>query len=142
VEDGYFPIGLLDNGYITNSFCYEQSVKSCVNLIQAANLNRVSYSIILRKEAFLGFELEISKDYLANSVLIMDFEGGEFSILNSDSFQNSSSTPVIIGRYNFVVNASSLRTKLLSDSEATHYSYSSTQTSRDLSMFPEVRSYE
>jgi hypothetical protein len=137
--DGYFPIGLLTNGYIANSLCYEQSVESRENLIRAANLNGVTDSIVLREEAFLGFELEISKEYLANSVLIMDIEGGEFSILNSDSFQNLRLTPIIIEIHNFVDNAHDLRARLIGDSKATHNSYSITQTSRDLSSFPEVR---
>jgi len=137
--DGYFPIGLLANGYIASSLCYEQSVESRENLIHAANLNGVCDSIVLRNEAFLGFESEISSEYLANSVLIIDIEGNEFSILNSDSFQNLRLTPIIIEVHNFVVNAPSLRAKLLSDSEATHNSYSITQTSRDLSIFSEVK---
>ncbi len=93
-------------------------------------------------EATQDFYLSISKKDLDKAVILIDIEGGEFSLLNRESFTHLKNSIIFIELHDwFFKDGKEKLTKLMNDAKHFFKISTLTTTSRDLSKFPELKDY-
>ncbi len=140
--DGYYSIGTLISKKFKVSYAFEMSAKGRDVIQKNAKLNNCGNKLHILGEATKNFYKDISKKELASSVILIDIEGAEFSLLDKDSFQNLKKSIIFIELHDWVSKDSKEKiAKLLSDAKPYFKISNITTTSRDLSKFPELSNY-
>ena len=137
--DGYYGIGVLKAGLFDKSHCFEASSKGRTIITSNALLNGVEARLVVHGPAQRGFHTEIPPDDLQRAVLLLDIEGGEFDILDAETFHALRKCIIFVELHDrLFVDAPAKRAQLLADASKTHEWREITTTSRDLSVFPEL----
>ena len=82
--DGYYGVGVLVGGLFERAWCYEQSEKGRESIRRNSLLNKVDDRVTIMGLAEENFYKDIPADIRTKSVLFIDIEGGEFSLLTKD----------------------------------------------------------
>ncbi len=88
--DGFYAIGLILNGRFKKAICFESKSKSRTAILENAKENNVDSHLLILGEAekyfhkHLTVDLELKPEEL---IFLIDIEGGEFEILNSEIFE-------------------------------------------------------
>lgn len=140
--DGYYGIGVLINEMFEKSYCFELSTKGQNVIRQNSVLNGVADKVEVRGIAKKDFYKELSSDELLHSVLFIDIEGGEFDLLDVSVFGVFRSSIVFIELHDWFFSDGDERLqKLKNSAKLTHNISELTMTSRDLSRFEELSTY-
>ncbi len=86
--NGYYSIGTLISQKFKISYAYEMSAKGRDVIQKNAKLNNCGNRLHILGEATKNFYKDIPKKDLDCSVILIDIEGAEFFLLNSESFKN------------------------------------------------------
>lgn len=141
--DGYYGIGVLVNNHFDRSYCFELSEKGQEVIRRNAELNSVSNKLKVYGKAEKDFFKHLPIDQLATSVLLIDIEGGEFNLLDADLFKVLKNTIIFIELHPWLVDNGEKRLEKLKSDASGYFDISElTTTSRDLSIFPELRSFK
>ncbi len=88
--DGFYAVGLLHNGRMKRSICFESSEDGRTSIGANASANGVQSAISIRGTASKLFAKELLDelgDELKNSVFLFDIEGGEFDLLTNENLK-------------------------------------------------------
>ena len=141
--DGYYGIGVLINNLFQKSICYEISEKGRKIIRDNAILNNMLERVIIRGVATKDFYNDIPLKDLKNSVLFIDIEGAEFDLMNKASFDAFDQSIIFIEIHEWgLTDGKQKLKKLLEDSLQTHQITELTMGSRDLSIFPELKTFD
>ena len=94
--DGYYSIGSLINGRFNTSYSFEISSKGRYVIKKNAFLNKVDNKLNVFGEANQNFYTSIPKKDLDKAIILIDIEGGEFSLLNRKSFSHLKNSIIFI----------------------------------------------
>ena len=84
--EGYHAIGLLKNNYFEKCICFEIDKNTREILKKNSKLNNVENKIKIFNEANFNLVLkELNDDQLKKTLFLVDIEGYEFSLYNSDN---------------------------------------------------------
>jgi hypothetical protein len=140
--DGYYSIGCLISKKFQKSYSFEISPKGREVIKKNAALNRVSNKLFILGEATKYFYKNIPKEDLNTAVILIDIEGAEFSLLDSELFSQLKKSIIFIELHDwFFEDSKKKMTKLMRDAEPFFEISRLTTTSRDLSIFPELHDY-
>lgn len=140
--DGYYGIGVLVNRLFQKSYCFEVSDKGREIIQQNVILNRVQDKVIVEGCADSGFYRKIANEDIESSVLLIDIEGGEFDLLSKDVFNVFRNSIFFIELHDWFFQDGDARlAKLKMDAQSTHSITEFKMSSRDLSEFPELRTW-
>jgi hypothetical protein len=141
--DGYYGIGVLVNKHFDRSYCFELSKKGQEVIRRNADLNAVSNKITIYGRAERDFFKLLPVDHLSTSVLLVDIEGGEFDLLDTDLFKVLKDTIIFIELHPWLVEDGDKKLEKLKFEASLYFDITEiTTTSRDLSIFPELRSFK
>ena len=96
--DGYYGIGVLVGKMFEKSYCYEISLDGQKIIEENAKLNNVFDDVKIRGIADKGFYKDLQCDEIAQSVLFVDIEGGEFDLFDKKIFEKFSKSIIYIYR--------------------------------------------
>ncbi len=137
--DGYYGVGVLVGGLFEHSYCFEMNERSRELIREAAVLNGVEKRIEVHGTADRNFYDLIPAERREKSVLFLDVEGAEFSLLEKRTFEVFSRSIIFVELHEFYVEDGPQKLKrLLEDASATHSVTQFRTSSRDLSAFPEL----
>lgn len=140
--DGYYSIGSLVSQKFQKSYSFEISAKGREVIKKNATLNHVSNKLHIFGEATKDFYTNIPRKDLNSAVILIDIEGGEFHLLDSELFGQLKKSIIFIELHDwFFKDGEKKIKKLLSDATPFFKISRLTTTSRDLSKFPELRDY-
>lgn len=140
--DGYYGIGLLVNNHYDKSYCFEISKRGQLTIAKNAELNLVSQKVTIYGKAEQDFFKLLSPDQLSSSVLLIDIEGGEFDLLNSSLFNALKGSIIFVELHPWMVeNGVHKLAKLKSEASIDFNITEITTSSRDMSVFPELRNF-
>ena len=140
--DGYYGIGVLVNNHFDSSYCFELSEKGQEVIRRNAELNAVSSKLTVYGKAERDFFKHLPANQLSTSVLLVDIEGGEFDLLDADMFNVLKDTIIIIELHPWLVEDGGHRLAKLKSEASVNFDVTEiTMTSRDLSKFPELSSF-
>ena len=140
--DGYYTLGALNSRIVQKAYAYEISDHGSNLLREGAILNKLSEKLNLLGEAKHEFWSELPKEVVADSLLVVDIEGGEFDLFDVNTFNVFKNSTIVIEVHEWAYNGSGrANERLVRDSSLTH-DYKIVQTgSRDLSGIPEIVDY-
>jgi hypothetical protein len=139
--DGYYGIGLVKADRAKRSICFEQSDEGKAALKQAAEANGVTDRVTILGRADTNFlDLpEMQQINPAEALLIIDIEGGEFSLLTEDTLTRLNDAEMIIELHGgLMTKARDVETRFLQQLKAFFACDVFTMAQRDLSKIPEV----
>ena len=137
--DGYYGIGVLVGGLFDKSYCYEISSYGRKTIEENAKLNNVFDNIRIRGIANKDFYKDFESDEIAQAILFVDIEGGEFDLFDSELFDIFSKSIIYIELHDwFFTDGIEKQIKLQEDASKYFSIEKITTTSRDLSMFKEL----
>jgi hypothetical protein len=140
--DGYYSLGALVSGLFDRAYSFEQSERGRGILERNAMLNDVGERIFIYGAADKIFYRTLPKEILSKSVLFVDIEGAEFDILDSTSFEAFKGSIIFIESHDYFYDDGPRKLDNLKSAAAKHFRVTElTTTSRDLSKFPELRSF-
>jgi hypothetical protein len=140
--DGYYSIGSLISQKFRASYSFEISTKGREVIEKNATLNKVSDKLHIFGEATKVFYKNIPKKDLNSSVILIDIEGAEFSLLDGEVFSHIKESIIFIELHDwFFKDGEKKIAKLLTDAKPFFNISTLTTTSRDLSKFPELLDY-
>jgi len=140
--DGYYGIGVLVNNLFENSFCFESTERGQNVIRENAKLNGVADKLLIYGIAEKDFYKVIPDVQLRNSVLFVDIEGGEFDLLDQDTFKIFKDSIIFIELHDwFFEDANNKLQKLRQDAIEFFDITELTTASRDLSKFPELKDF-
>jgi len=141
--DGYYGVGVLVGNLFSKSICYEINEVGRETIKENARLNGVSEKVEIRGVANKDFYRNMDKSILDNSVLLVDIEGGEFEIVNKETFGAFRKSIIIIELHEFWCLSDGKREleKMLNDSQSTHHITEFRSGSRDPASFQELKKY-
>ena len=140
--DGYYGIGVLVNKHYDQSYCFEMSKKGQTTIAKNAKLNLVNNKGIIHGKAEKDFFKLLSPGQLSSSVLLIDIEGGEFDLLDINLFKALKGSIIFIELHPWMVeNGAQKLAKLKSEASIDFNITEITTTSRDMSVFPELRNF-
>jgi len=139
--DGYYGVGTLVNKMYEKSYCFEISDVGREVIKNNAILNGVEDRITIHGEAKKDFLSEIPAQDLADSVLLVDIEGGEFDVIDESIFKTLNQSVILIEIHDWVEGFDQKFSNLLAASKATHNVQKLTTTARDLSCFEELKNF-
>lgn len=138
--DGYYGIGVLINNLFEKSICYEISKEGRETIKNNAGLNNVLHRVYIRGAAKKNFYNELPSRVLSNSLLFIDIEGAEFELIDKATFEAFGNSIIFIELHEwFFDDGKEKLRKLTDDSKSTHVITELTMGSRDLSVFPELK---
>lgn len=140
--NGYYSIGALISQKFKGSYAFEMSAKGRDVIQKNAQLNNCGNKLHILGEATKDFYKDIPKKDLDSSVILIDIEGAEFALLDSESFRNLKKSIIFIELHDWIFeNSKEKIAKLMSDAKPFFKISNITTTSRDLSKFPELSNY-
>lgn len=140
--DGYYGIGVLINKHYDQSYCFEMSKKGQLTIAKNAKLNLVNNKVIIHGKAEKDFFKLLSPGQLSSSVLLIDIEGGEFDLLDANLFKALKGSIIFIELHPWMVeNGANKLAKLKSEASMDFDITEITTTSRDMSVFPELKNF-
>jgi hypothetical protein len=140
--DGYYAIGVLVNGLFYRSYCFEMSERAREALRANAEKNGVADRVIIRAAASREFYKDLPQDILSKSVILVDIEGAEFDLLTSDVFAAFAGSIILIESHDYFFANGQDKLDRLKVNAGQYFNITEiTTTSRDLSRFPELRSF-
>jgi hypothetical protein len=140
--DGYYGLGVLVNQRFARSFCFEISEQGREAIARNAAENRLTDKVTIHGEATRDFHKILSQQELQRAVLLVDIEGGEFDIFDSDVFRALRQCVIFIEMHEWQYeDGANRRRKLMEDASLFFSVTEMTTTARDLSQFPELRAY-
>jgi hypothetical protein len=140
--DGYYGVGVLVGGMFCRSYCYETSKAGRETIARNAVLNGVQSRVEIRGAADALFYERLPKSVPDNCVLLVDIEGAEFDIFTTEVIRCFSKSVIIIELHDhFFADGASRLARLRSDAERVFDIEELTTTGRDLSVFPELRTF-
>jgi precorrin-6B methylase 2 len=138
--DGYYAIGVLVCGLFDRTYCFEASESGRQIIKENAAQAGVANRLIVNSDAQHDFLDQIPSNELANAVILMDIEGGEFDLLTDENLDRLRRSILIVELHEWRLKDGSHKLQRLLDAcETTHSVSRMTTTSRDLSIFPELR---
>jgi hypothetical protein len=140
--EGYYGIGAVASRLFDRSYCFEQSVEARGIILESAKLNGVSDRISIHGTADRDFYEIIPAAERSKSVLLVDIEGGEFDLLTEDVFRAFERSIIFIELHDYAFRDGRDRLATLKASAGRFFNITElTTTARDLSKFPELRSF-
>jgi lipopolysaccharide biosynthesis glycosyltransferase len=140
--DGYYGVGLLVNQNFSESYCFEVSDDGQRILANNALANNVAERVHIFGKAEKRFYQQLPQDVLDRSVVIVDVEGYEFELLDSETFSAFHNAILFVELHDwFFSDADDLRKNLLNAASKTHTPTYLTTGARDLSHLEELRSW-
>ena len=137
--DGYYGIGVLVNTIFSKSYCFEISENGREVIAKNAALNNVIDKVVIKGEARKDFYEGIPSEDLKSSVLLVDIEGGEFDLLDKNTFAAFSHSIIFIElHHQFFEDGENKLSKLIADAKDTHLIDVLTMSNRNLSKFDEL----
>lgn len=96
--DGYYGVGLVKAGFVAHSICFEADTRSQDAIAACAARNGVTANIRVLGKAEPGFLRAegMSEFPLADCLFIIDIEGGEFSLLDTDTLAKLRQSELIV----------------------------------------------
>ncbi|MEZ5838742.1 MAG: hypothetical protein R3D03_23925, partial [Geminicoccaceae bacterium] len=94
--DGYFAIGLVRAGLADQSWCFEASAHGRQVIAGAARLNGVAGRVRVEGTATRECLCDLPRDRLADAVVLVDIEGGEFGLLDKRVLGHLRETVIVI----------------------------------------------
>jgi hypothetical protein len=140
--DGYYGVGVLVGNLFSKSICYEISKAGRETIKENASLNGASERVEIRGAANKDFYKDIDKAILDYSVLLIDIEGGEFEIVNKETFEAFKKSIIIIELHEWSISEGKIELeKMLNDSQSTHRVTEFRSGPRDPASFEELKMY-
>jgi len=137
--DGYYGIGVLVNNMFAKSYCYELTERGQQVIQQNAQLNNVVDRVIIRGKADKTFYQDIPEEDRANSVVLVDVEGAEFDLFDSETFAAFGASTILVELHEFILEEGDAKlARFKNDASATHTITELTMGARDLSKFHEL----
>lgn len=136
--DGYYGIGLVMAGHYKKSYCFEISEKGRKTIKKNADINGVSEMVEVFGEANHLLCKNLPQDVIDDSVVLVDIEGGEFDVLNSEFLEVFKNSYILIEIHNWVENFEEKYFRLLSDASKYFLIDAVKRTTRDLTKFTEL----
>ncbi|MCA3419753.1 MAG: hypothetical protein INF88_12730 [Roseomonas sp.] len=96
--DGYYGVGLVKSGLAARSFCFEQKDEGQAAIKHAADTNGVAdrVSILGRADADFLNNPALHGIDLSHTLIIIDIEGGEFSLLTANLLKRLKDAELIV----------------------------------------------
>jgi hypothetical protein len=124
------------------SYSFEISTKGRKVIEKNATVNKVSDKLHIFGEATKDFYKNVPKKDLNSSVILIDIEGAEFSLLDGEVFSHLKESIIFIELHDwFFKDGEKKIAKLMTDAKPFFNISTLTTTSRDLSNFPELLDY-
>ena len=141
--DGYYAIGGVLSGSFENSVCYEISEDGQAQIRKNAYLNNIADKIEVRGKAKKKFFDDFSEEELGSSLILMDIEGGEYDILSSkEDFMRLKKSTLIIESHALFFDDGIMKQENLVSLASEFFNITEFKTSsRDLSIYPELKNY-
>ena len=140
--DGYYSVGVLVNGLFDCSYSFERSERAQEVLRHNAERNGVADKVHIHGAAHPEFYKDLPRDILSKSVLLIDIEGAEFDLLTPDIFAAFAGSVIVIELHDYFYPDGQQKLDRLKAHADQHFQITEfTTTSRDLSKFPELRSF-
>ena len=141
--DGYYGVGLVKAGLANRGICFEQSVEGQAALKHAAEVNGVTDRITILGRAegnFLDLP-EMPQLNLAETLIIIDIEGSEFSLLSKNLLARLKDAEMIVELHGgFVPADPNSEARFLTQLQEFFTCEVFTMAQRDLSTIPEMAS--
>ncbi len=134
--DGYYGVAMLVAGLCRTSICFEVDEKGRALIHESAAANRVGDRIRVHGRADRGFQSIIPEVDLRNAVVLIDIEGHEVEVLDSEAFRQLASCDVIVELHPWVPNYAHRLPRLVEASVGTHEVAQLQTGARDLSQLP------
>jgi len=140
--DGYFGLGALQSNLFEYAYCFESSEKGRLILSEVAQLNGIQDRVSIFGTADDKFLENISSAQIAESLVLLDIEGGEFSVLTEHNLRKLSNSVLIVEMHHeFLANGEEVLDTFRRRAE-NWFDIQVVETgSRDLSHIPEIRSW-
>ncbi len=141
--DGYYGIGLVKAGLAKRSICFEQSPEGQAALKHAAEVNGIAEFVSIFGRAETDFlDREDLHDFdLARTLIIVDIEGGEFSLLTKGILDRLRDAELIIELHGgFMPKAPGIEERFIGQLQEFFTCEVFTMAQRDLSTIPEMAS--
>jgi len=140
--DGYYGVGVLINKNFDQSYCFEMSKKGQLTIAKNAELNLVRQNVVIHGKAEKDFFKLLSRDQLSHSVLLIDIEGGEFDLLDTNFFKAFKGSIIFIELHPWMVENGARKLAELKAEATLDFNITEiTTTSRDMSVFPELKNF-
>jgi len=140
--DGYFGLGALQSNLFEYAYCFESSEKGRLILTEVAQLNGIQDRVSIFGIADDKFLEEIPSAQIAESLVLLDIEGGEFSILTEHNLRKLSNNVLIVEMHHeFLANGEEVLDTFRRRAEIWFDVQVLETRSRDLSHIPEIRSW-
>ena len=140
--DGYYSIGALISRKYNMSYAFEISAKGRDIISKNAALNKVSKKLKIFGEATKDFYKEIPKKHIDKSVILIDIEGAEFSLLNREVLEHIKKSIIFIELHDWIFKDGKKKLEILMKDIRPFFKVSTLRTaSRDLSRFSELSEY-
>ena len=138
--DGYYGVGVIVGKFFKKSFCYEISEQGQKTIEANAKINDVTAKIEIRGKAVSNFYKDFSQNEADQSVLFVDIDGGEFELFSSEIFEKFKNSVVFFELHEWLFPDGKERLERLKNDAEKHFKITTlTTTSRDLSVFEELR---
>jgi hypothetical protein len=140
--DGYYGVGVVVGGLFDRAYCFEQSAQARGIIRASAELNGVLERISIHGTAARDFYKAIPEAERLKSVLLVDIEGGEFDLFTEEVFRAFERSIIFIELHDYAFRDGRERLAALKASAERFFDITElTMTARDLSKFPELRSF-
>lgn len=141
--DGYYAIGLLKSGRVDRSICFEIEEKGRKKIIENHSLNGENGEILVFGDCLDGFESKILESGvdLNDSIVLVDIEGLEFSLLNEERILFLKNSIVLVEVHNWTENFMEKYEKFLRDASVFFDIEMIQRRDREINSIPELRSF-
>ena len=138
--DGYYGVGVIVGKLFKKSYCYEISEQGQKTIEANAKINDVTDKIEIRGKAVSNFHEDFSQNEADKSVLLVDIEGGEFELFNSEVLKKFKNSVILIELHEWLFPDGKDRLDRLKNEVEQHFKITTLTTmGRDLSVFKELR---
>ena len=139
--DGYYAIGMLLADRADRAICFEMSAAGRREILRNASLNGVADRVQILGLADPGFIDALAVGDMRRTTLLIDIEGGEFTLLSDRMLERLEGAQIIFEAHEGQdLPGSVALTELLRRAGRHHAVTELTTGARDLSSFPELRS--
>lgn len=140
--DGYYAIGTVYAGLFEDAYAFEMSHQGQAVIRANAQLNGISERVHVYGIADSNFDQQIPEVSLAQTVVLIDIEGGEFDLLDELLLQRLKQSLLVIELHEFMVDNGTEKLAALIKRLEQLYKLSWLRTGvRDLSNFDALESF-